>query len=415
MRIITDGKNIRIADWIIEDREVISFIMEKEEESREEALRRALKIGVLALINSTAAINVDYVEKEFQKLGRQMKDDFDSRVQKIVKELDGVFSVDSGIMKRFLNEYLGEGGKLAGMFDPDKRTSVVSTISGIMERHFGDRGSVMQKLLDPTDATGPLGKLKESLEVRLKEMDRTLQDLRKDVAVKSAKLEEIEKSARKGYAYEELVLQETEKIAAIFGDTVIPVGDETGDKLKSRKGDLVVDLNPEFTGGREIKLVIEIKDAKTSIKSILNQITEAMKNRRAKAAVAVFARNDQVPVGVGPFRNYPGNCFIAVLDKDTLEAGALNLAYRAARYLAVRESLHQDTARVDTERLHDLIAESAAVLERVTIIKRRLTEGKGLLDSVSHELDELKKELAGKLVDMDRCMVDRSSDSFGVA
>lgn len=415
MPLSADGKALYITDWAIEDRDVVSFIMDQEPERREETLRRALRIGVLSLINSSAAVNVDYVEKEFQKLGRQLREDFDGRVQKILKELDGVFSGDNGALKKHLNDYLGDGGKLAEMFDPDKRSSVVSLISGMMEKHFGDRGSVLQKMLDPTDNSSPLKKFKEALETHLKEMERTLQELRKDVAVKSAQLEGIDKSSLKGMVFEELVLHEMEKMAAVFGDTVIPVGDESGDRLKSRKGDMVVDLNPDSTGGRDIRFVVEAKDTRTSIKSILGQLAEAMKNRRARAAVAVFARNDQLPAGVGPFRNYPGNCFITVLDKENIDTFALQVAYRAARYHAVRESLQQHSVGVDTERLHDLIAEAAAVLERVSIIKRRLTEGKGLLDSVGQDLEEMKRELASKLVEMDRCMVDRPSGSTGVA
>ncbi|MFZ5648119.1 MAG: hypothetical protein ACOY30_10935 [Bacillota bacterium] len=44
-----------------------------------------------------------------------------------------------------------------------------------------------------------------------------------------------------------------------------------------------------------------------------------------------------------------------------------------------------------------------------------LNEGKGLLDSVGQDMNELRNELRTKPVDMDRCMVARTSDSPGVA
>ncbi|MDA8233546.1 MAG: hypothetical protein M0Z31_01820 [Clostridia bacterium] len=411
MSIQINGKELIVNQWSTTNSDILAFFQESEPNQWEKSLEQALKVGCLALKNSTATVNVDYVEKEFLKLSQQLENELDQRIKVVSHSLEEIFRSDDGVMRKALDTYLGSGGKLADFFDPAKRDSVVSRMSEVMDKHFGANGSVLQKLLDCSETGSPLAKLKGGMEEQIKDLAKAIGELRKDLAVKTAHEEEYEKGTRKGLDFEQVVLQEIEKIAQSFSDTVLFTGDETGVVVNSKSGDVVVELNPASCKGREVRLVFEAKDRKLGVKSILDELDKAKANRAAQVAVAIFSKQDNLPPGVGAFREYSGNKFICVLDKETLEPLALQLVYKVARIYALMEEQGQDQG-VSIQEVKTYIQEIQAKFSRITLIKKRLTQGKGLMDTISGDLEMLRTEVLGALAELDQCLdVQKEEDS----
>ena len=108
------------------------------------------------------------------------------------------------------------------------------------------------------------------------------------------------------------------------------------------RGDEVVTLNEADTGGRRTAIVFEAKHRKLGMRKIMDELDEALENREAAAAVAVFAEPAQSPTAV-PF-TYFANKAIVVFDPDAPAAQTLELVYMWARWEARRALALESTS-----------------------------------------------------------------------
>ncbi|MGH2376570.1 MAG: hypothetical protein ACREJ4_05460 [Candidatus Methylomirabilaceae bacterium] len=288
--------SLEVRHWDTQTPEIVKFFEEHAASVTEgrnadlaALLENALRIGVLALRATGLSVNVDYIEREFQRLVSQVEGELDQRVREVSESLDKIFGQD-GALNRALNQYLGEGGQVADLFNPERRDSAVSRIKELLAAHLDGEGSTLYKTLDLTNPNSPLHKWRQELREGFDAIKTQLENYRTEVearlAGQQARAEALEKSAIKGGAYQDLVFEATSRIARHFGDSVEPTGDlpEIGG---SKVGDVVIAVNMRDTGGPPVRLVLEAKDRPLGLTPILRELDEARKNRCAAAAIAV--------------------------------------------------------------------------------------------------------------------------------
>jgi hypothetical protein len=396
--VIAQGR-LEVRYWDTQVPEIVKFFEERaaavpEGRSADLAglLENALRIGVLALRATGLSVNVDYIEREFQRLVGQVEGELDRRVREMSEALEKIFGKD-GALGRALNQYLGEGGQVADLFNPDRRDSAVSRIKELLAAHLDGEGSTLYKTLDLTNPNSPLHKWREELRQGFNEIKTQLENYRTEVetrlAAQQARVEALEKSALKGGAYQDLVFEATSRIARHFGDSVEPTGD-LPEIDGSKVGDVVVTVNPRDTGGAPARLVLEAKDRLMGLTPILRELEEARKNRGATAAIAVYSRADLMPAGTGPFSEHGVNLYLCLYEKENPDAAALELAYRAARFWAMRDLARAEARAVDPGKAREEIAAARKLLASFASIKGKITQIK---TAVGQGTDELENEL----------------------
>jgi len=380
---------IIIGNLELRDEDLAAFLGEFSESMRIDMVRRALKIGLLTLKGAPAIEKVDYIEKEFGELGRKLTDALDEFRQKVEIDLNRVFSEDGGIMKVTLERYLGTGGKLEDLFDPERKDSAVSKISSIFDEHFRGRDSVLYKLLDHTHPESPIASLKKDL------IENYLKDMRERIVGAELAEAEREKGTAKGRDYQVDVFLKVNEICSPFQDTPEPVWDTVGN-LAGKAGDIVVTINPSYTGGAALRFVIEAKDRHGySVNKILAELEEAKENRDACVALAVFT-SDTCPRECYPLRQYGDDKLICCYDPEDENGLALNLAYRVCRIEALTK-LRGISPRMDIIKMRVLVNQCLEKLRTIATIKGKVTklsrEINGDLDTFGQELESLLRQL----------------------
>jgi len=320
----------------------------------------------------------------------------------IKAKLENSFDPKKGVMKTVLDRYLGEGGTLAGLFDPENNTSAVSKIKTILSEYFDEDASTVVRLLDPNNEKSPLNSFRKDLMDRLIAIEK---EITAEESSKEAARVEAEKGTQKGVLYEEQVFAEVEKIARILGDTCEPTGKTAGQILNSKLGDVVVTLNFSQTGGASLKVVFEAKDKGMYLSTLLDELEAAKENRSAGAAVGVVSGKEtlnDVRESIGVFRDYSKNRTICILDKENPDATALEVAYKLARTKLILglQSKEMKTGAIDLVAVNTLIDEITTHLSEFGTIKSNLTKATTAIDTVQTQINEMKSFLSSKLEDL---------------
>ncbi|HEX2029752.1 MAG TPA: hypothetical protein VHF25_17365 [Nitriliruptorales bacterium] len=402
---------LRVIDWRTRSPDIVRYFEDRLAgdggDDLAEVLELALKVGVVALSTVGVSANVDYVEKEFQRFSGQLQGALEERLAQLERALDAVFADGDGSLARALQRYLGDGGHLSELFDPERRDSAVSRLRELLDDHLGGESSTLHQLLDVTSGTSPLRRWKEEIDQGLDRIRRQLEDYRLEIAERAAadsaaataRADEREKGTGKGRDYESQVFAAVGAIAAVFGDGCEPTGDATGVGA-SKVGDVVVTVNPRDTRGAEVRLVFEAKDRAVGLTPLLRELDAARENRGAAAAVAVCSREEHLPAGSAPFREQGAGRYLCMYDKEDGDALCLQVVYRLARFWALAELTAHD-GEVDVRGVQEDLEAARRQLQNVTTAKATLTRLRTSVDAtvtdVQAQLDTLRADLNGVL------------------
>jgi hypothetical protein len=352
------------------------------------------KIGIVALQRSQTRVDLDLIRREFEAWQTEMQ-----------HALDDVFTEDQGRMAQVLSRYLGEGGELTDLFDPDRKESAIGRIQAIFDQHFSGDGAKFARLLDCTERDSPLCKLRQVFEDRFKAIDDKMNDLGKSLAAKEAALAERELGTQKGQDFEDMLQTILDRSATPFGDEVTPVGAVAAVGGRSKKGDFVIDLNDRTTDGKAMRVLVEAKRESKPLEGktgILQEMELGMANRSAQFAIAVFS-DDACPKPVGRLRAYPRNRVICSIAPDGSDALALGIAYRLAR-VELGWQLRHDSRGIDQARVTDAIERALEKLGQFKGLKQNMSSLINTAGGIRAQLDtieaDIRCELDGILVEV---------------
>lgn len=387
---------LAITDLLITDSDIVRFFADIQAEDEEalqrehkELLVRALKIGVVALQRAQTRVDLDVIRREFDAWKIQVQDC-----------LDDIFREDQGKLALALSSYLGEGGKLEDLFDPGRRESAIGRIQAIFDEHFEGDGAKFARLLDCSEPGSPLGKLQDVLEKRFKAVDERLTSLREQLAGKEARKEERELAPAKGFDFEDLLHLILDQAAKPLRDTVALVSTQTTDG-RAKKGDLLIEVSEAATDGQEACILIEAKRESKSIEGktgILQEMEQAMANRQAQFAIAVFS-DDVCPNSVGRLRAYPKNRIICSIAPDGSDSLALEVAYQLARTELCWQLRHEGRG-IDQTRVAEAIRHASEKLGQFKGLKQNATNLITTAEGIRQQLDDVEREIRSSLNDI---------------
>jgi hypothetical protein len=389
----------RIADDVLyldgfeeRDPEVVNFVAAADD--AETAVHRIQQVGARALGLAQTSIDTHLVKSEFAGMSR----DLDGRLEETVEQIGAITTAlldqEEGELVQTLKLFAGQLDELLGeTFDEDSKKSVLGKLDHILDDAAKRQVEAVKRVVDPDDPASPLGRHRQEIVKVVKEIGESLSkavgEVSEKIAVTKVQAEMAEKTASKGFAFEDEVHAAVSRLADSHGDLAEQVGTIPG-VAGNKAGDEVVTLCLDDTRGLCARYVLELKDRKLGQKATFEELERATANREAAVGVAVFSRPAHAPIA-SSFA-YWGTYAIVVLDKDTLDDGALRLACMWARWI-VRRELSDEGDEVNLERVAGLIEDARRALDRVTTVRRCHTQASKRIGEASEQVDELAAEI----------------------
>jgi len=382
------GNAIVIDGLELVDADLARFVAERPVEERAALVERALKVGLIALRDAGVTVNVDFVQKEFDRLVAQVEQRNEQASQALAAALREQFAEDGGRLPRTLERFLGDQGALrrlvADLFDDTRRDSAIGRLNAMLGTYFDGDGSRLAQLLDPTRLGSPLYQFRTEVAKGFEDLAGRIQALE---AAAQARGAERARSAAKGTDFEDVLETLLGEIAAGQGDALERTGTLPGETIKGKKGDFVLTVDPSRTRGLDLRVVVESKDRAMSVRAIREELAAARQNRSAQAAVIVFTPQ-HAPANVDPLA-IVGRDVWCVLDPLTPDRLPLECAIRLARIFAL-DALRDAPAEVDVDAVGRALDGVRGQLSAIQGMKAGLTSINTATAKVTADLDGMK-------------------------
>jgi hypothetical protein len=341
IRLESDGKTIRITDFFIIDQDLHRELQEMEEANREEYLERVIKVGTQGIRRMNISGEVDFVEKQLNKL----------------------------------------------------EESLESKIDEHMKSYFGEEGAIDTKLASGIET--PFVQLKE-------EVKKSIDDLRVAVitqnAAEEARQEITEQTTLKGYDFEdncEIILDNF--ISSLHN------GDQ-GERTTNKPGEIGTTTGDYTITTKDNKIIsLETKSYKNllTFEKIFENLERGMTNRKAQYGILVSRNKEALPKSCGIFNEPRQNMLICALgsEKTEIEPKILELAYQWARMRVVQKNTLKEQ---EIHAIVNSITELEQDLKDFTQIQAQCTEIGKSTDKIREISDELRGKIKSKITQIQR-------------
>lgn len=395
--VTVDDDTVIVEHVRLTDRALAAFVEQRPADDRPELIERALRIGLHALQDAGASLDVDFVRREFEALLQRST----TASERAAKELDQVlranFSDQDGRLPRTLERFLGDRGQLnrfvSELFDEHKRDSAIGRMRTLLGSYFDGDASRLAQLLDPTRLGSPLHQFRSEVAESFDKLNDRLTAIE---AASGARSAERARSAAKGADFEDLLADMLSEAVRNSNDVVERTGLASGDVIRSRKGDFLLTVDPQLCGGAELRVVIEAKNRGRSWREIREELTDAKRNRGAAVALAVFTP-EHAPAGITPFDVRYGHVF-CVIDPEAPDMAMLCAGVRLARLHALA-ALAVDHDSFDAARVLQSVAAVRIELEAVRRLKTQLTSIRTTTGEITAGLDRLREQVLARVAD----------------
>ena len=404
---IEDSKVI-IENLVIDDRDIAEYVASVKDQVR--GIVEALKVGARVLRIAATSGDIEMVRREFETI-----------VGSINAGVDGVLKEAKQAIEKRLTEFTNEElqkslrehknelqQELVRLFGSESTVSVQKQIDEMLALQGRSYTQELARVLEQTDdPENPFFKLRRELKEEVEKGVKTVNDLRDKVMevvgeTKGVAVER-ERGTAKGREYQDYVYEAVERIARVFGDVAENVADQPGEKARSKAGDVVVTLNPRDTSNTDLRIVFEAKNRSSTVPQILRELDDAKENRIAAAAVAIFSSVGYVPSGLRSWRDYPGHRYICVLPEDEADPYPLELAYRWARFDALR-SIEVAEPKLDFATLQNILRQVRARLNQLQQMQTKLSGAQGAIGDVQNLVEQYRQAMRLDLDEIDRLL-----------
>jgi hypothetical protein len=398
-RITVTRDTIDIDGLRLTDAALAAFVSETPEADRPALAERALRIGLLTLANAGVSLSADVVKAEFERLTDRMEATQKRAAEALATTLRENFADGDGRLPRTLERFLGDDGQLRritrDLFDENQRESALGKLNEILGKYFDGDGSRLAHLLDPTRAGSPLHQFRGEVTDEFRRLSERITALEE---AKRARAEERARGTAKGADFEDALEERLGAMARGLGDLVELTGTGGGDAMRSKKGDLVITIDPTRTRGVTLRIVVEAKDRPMPLGRMTAELAEARANRSAAVALAVFTPHT-APASVTPLAMVGPDVY-ATYDPEADEAVALEAAYRTARILALL-TLRDAPVQLDSEAVTRSLEDLTRQVDCVRSLKTKLTHIGSTAREVSDALDLLRLGVLRSVKDLE--------------
>jgi hypothetical protein len=405
---------VLIENLSVEDRTLVDLIEHRRDReiAPEETVSNALEIGARVLDREATGAEVDAIRRELERASAEAEHSFAERARVIGERLEKQFEhfvgEEGGAMSKVLDAHGDELAELiARHFGGDRNTAVQHQVKEIVAKSLQESRQDLLRQFSAEDGHNPLADFKASVVREVKRSGESHEKLIEKIAQLEGEVKllhsgreaeaelaaERERGTGKGRTFEQQAFELVEEMAAARGDVAHHVGDERS-ASGGKKGDIVIELDAG-AGPAKGRIAIDAKDEKLSKNRAWETLNAALAERDAGFAILLVASDEKVPAGRQQLHEYEGNKMIVTLDKETLDARSLELAYRYARcrcLMAAERGLALDAAGV-----RDAAEEALSALKEAQKIRSSLTGASKGVAAARESLDLMVARVEAQL------------------
>jgi hypothetical protein len=358
------GNQLIIKNFVCEDDEISSYFKQLKQEARSGALLSAVRLGIIALRTVQVGRDLDYVKSEFENLDTKFKTALDGTLKEIQQKYEEVF---------------GERGDF----------------TRILEKQFGEDGTLLKEVFDPMRDGSPLFKLRN-------ELVNQIQQLKQQLGISEREKELREGTTLKGYDFETECLSALSSIAKDNGDVIEDISELIGEIPRSKKGDLVLKL----PNGKRIVWELKGGAESFSARTIFASLDEAIKNRDASFGIFVARYVESVP-SQGWFNEFGNKLVVALSSRkeeeeqqqqhphvgssDDLRKEMLLIAYKWAKAKVLAESYKK--VELDSSFVSEKMSLVKEKIEKIELVKSKCSSAMTAIKEAREMCGELKQDL----------------------
>ncbi|MEP7364535.1 MAG: hypothetical protein ABI972_14865 [Acidobacteriota bacterium] len=369
----------------IGDPEVVHELLQRAEGAeRDDYLRLALRIGVLSLRLAGGQVDEKKLRDEGDRLVRDVQREIEDYLHpekgRLRASLSQFVEGDRSILAQTIAAKIGESSPIFKILDPRNseglKSQLSATVKEIVDAHA--RGITGQLSLD--EPSSALSRLKRTLDGQVETIHKNQSEFHTEVREALAGLQATRKANERGTVhgleFEDALCATVSSLAQGHADVAEPSGNSTGLIKNCKTGDIVVTLGPD-SPAPGVKIVWEAKQAGGyTLRSALDEINEARKNREAQIGIFVFSAR-HAPATLEPFGRYDRDIVIVWDAEDPNSALLVRAAYSLARALALREKKSS--------------ADSAAALRSIDEATRAVARQASYLDEMRTWAETVKR------------------------
>jgi len=396
-KIIIQNDVIFIQTFTENNPSVVSYVKDAKDAS--DAVRQLLHIGAATMQTINSNAETQNIQIRFESLNETFNNTVSEAIETLGSIINGASDDITGSIPATLNKHTEQLSELLGdTFDPQSKASALEAFRTIMTDAFEKQSTNVRQIISIDDQDSPLNKLKRELnhnvDTSINLLRKDVQQLSEGIAVNKVTNDMRKKTAAKGFDFEEIVHDQLSALAALHGDTAEPVGSITGNE-SNKKGDELIHINREDTNGHKTQFICEMKARKLSLRAINDELDQAMINRNAPAAIAIFDSQKNAPTSV-PF-TYTDNKAIVVFDENDEHNPGIELAYMWARWVVRRHLNMRSELNLNPQRIETLIQEAQNSLEKVNSIRTGHAQAKKGIESASKHLNQMSQDITDSL------------------
>src|ERR1700756_3989162 len=94
--VTVSGATLTVAHLTLQDGELAAFVAERGEEDRGPLVERGLRVGLLSLRDAGVPVNIDYIQKEFERLLQRVHQSHEQAAEEVERSLRETFADGDG-------------------------------------------------------------------------------------------------------------------------------------------------------------------------------------------------------------------------------------------------------------------------------------------------------------------------------
>lgn len=337
----------------------------------------------------------------------QLRKDLAEDVEKFHSE----FSLDNkrGALYRLVRSADKARRKIDEQFALNNKDSALCQLIKLIE----DASKQIDDKLTLDNENSPLCVLRKGLTEIVERLERSNAEFQKEVKATldtfKARKEEAARSTRHGCEFQDLVGDVLQAEAQKTGDIAESTGAKPGAIPRCKTGDYVIGLGMD-SAAPGARIVVEAKDDKCyTLRSALEEIEEARKNREAQVGLFVFARKT-APRGLEPFCRHDRDIVLIWDPDDATTDIYLRAGLSLARALLVRERIAAEGSK-DTLALKKAVHGIAREITALANISKWAQTVKSSGEKIGRKAEAMKKKLTRHLKTLEKHLQIAAGDS----
>ena len=327
------------------------------------------------LINMLSKSTEETLSAQREQILREFSlDNRDGALSRLVRELNDKHGEVGELLENRISDVIDE-------FSLDKEDSALSRLVARVETAQKQLNSEFSLDQEGSALARMRKDLLEVMEQQGQKNERFQNDVIEKLAFMTAQKQESQRSTQHGVDFEDSVFKLISEQSQKAGDIATSTGNTTGLIKNNKKGDAVIELNPEHVAAGE-RIVVEAKqNASYNLDKALSEIQEARKNRGASVGLFIFSART-APSELEWFHRYGDDIVVVWNEYDPHSDVYLYAGLSVAKALCTRARSHSEQVGAGIKAVEQAILTVEKQMEGFAEITRLTTTIKNNSENV---------------------------------